>query len=55
MSIDISALNILDYAIIIILVVSAILSTLRGMTREALGPCWLADSHFCGKIFRTSH
>ena len=37
MSIDISALNILDYAIIIILVVSAILSTLRGMTREALG------------------
>ena len=37
MSIDISALNILDYAIIIILMVSAILSTLRGMTREALG------------------
>ncbi len=37
MSIDISALNILDYAIIIILVVSVILSTLRGMTREALG------------------
>lgn len=37
MSIDISALNILDYAMIIILVVSAILSTLRGMTREALG------------------
>ena len=37
MSIDISALNILDYAIITILVVSAILSTLRGMTREALG------------------
>ena len=37
MSIDISALNILDYAIIIILAVSAILSTLRGMTREVLG------------------
>ena len=37
MSIDISALNILDYTIIIILAVSAILSTLRGMTREALG------------------
>ena len=37
MSIDISALNILDYSIIIILAVSAILSTLRGMTREALG------------------
>ena len=37
MSIDISALNTLDYSIIIILAVSAILSTLRGMTREALG------------------
>ena len=37
MSIDISALNVLDYAIVMILVVSAILSTLRGMTREALG------------------
>lgn len=37
MSIDISALNILDYGVIIILVTSAILSTLRGMTREALG------------------
>lgn len=34
---DFSSLNFVDYAILVVLAVSSILSTLRGMTREALG------------------
>lgn len=34
---DFAALNFVDYAILVILAISSILSTLRGMTREALG------------------
>ena len=34
---DFTALNFVDYAILVVLAISAILSTLRGMTREALG------------------
>lgn len=34
---DFAALNFVDYAILVVLAISAILSTLRGMTREALG------------------
>ena len=34
---DFSSLNFIDYAILVILAISAVLSTLRGMTREALG------------------
>lgn len=37
MNFDFAALNFVDYAIFGILIVSALLSTLRGMTREALG------------------
>ena len=37
MSFDIAALNLLDYIILVVLVISAVLSTLRGMTRETLG------------------
>ena len=32
-----SALTLFDYAVILVLIISAILSTLRGMTREFLG------------------
>lgn len=34
---DFSSLNFVDYAVLVVLAVSSILSTLRGMTREALG------------------
>lgn len=34
---DFSSLNFIDYAIFLVLAISSILSTLRGMTREALG------------------
>ena len=34
---DFASLNFVDYAILVVLVISSILSTLRGMTREALG------------------
>lgn len=34
---DFSSLNFIDYAIFVVLAISSILSTLRGMTREALG------------------
>lgn len=34
---DFASLNFVDYAILLILAISSILSTLRGMTREALG------------------
>ena len=34
---DFSSLNFVDYAILLVLAISSILSTLRGMTREALG------------------
>ena len=37
MTFDIAALNIIDFAALIILVISGILSTLRGMTREIMG------------------
>lgn len=37
MGFDLAALNFIDYAIIVVLVVSGLMSTLRGMTREALG------------------
>ena len=35
--ISLSALTLFDYAVILVLIISAILSTLRGMTREFLG------------------
>ena len=35
--ITLSALTLFDYAVILVLIISAILSTLRGMTREFLG------------------
>ena len=35
--IDLTALTVVDYAIVFVLIVSAIFSTLRGMTREFLG------------------
>ena len=34
---DFTALNFVDYAILVVLAISSVLSTLRGMTREALG------------------
>ena len=34
---DFASLNFVDYAILLVLAISSILSTLRGMTREALG------------------
>ena len=34
---DFASLNFVDYAILVVLAISSILSTLRGMTREALG------------------
>jgi membrane protein required for colicin V production len=37
MGFDLVAMNLVDYAILTVLVVSAVFSTLRGMTREALG------------------
>jgi len=37
MSFDIAALNIVDFATIIILVISGVLATLRGLTREIMG------------------
>ena len=37
MSFDITALNIVDFATIIVLVISGVLATLRGMTREIMG------------------
>jgi len=37
MSIDIAALNIVDFATVIILVISGVLATLRGLTREIMG------------------
>ena len=35
--IDFTALTVVDYAVVFVLIVSAIFSTLRGMTREFLG------------------
>ena len=37
MSFDIAALNIVDFATVIVLVISGVLATLRGMTREIMG------------------
>lgn len=37
MGFDFAAFNFIDYGIIVVLVVSGLMSTLRGMTREALG------------------
>ena len=37
MSFDIAALNIVDFATILVLVISGILATLRGLTREIMG------------------
>lgn len=34
---DFASLNFVDYAVLVVLAISSILSTLRGMTREALG------------------
>ena len=35
--IDFTTLTIVDYAVVFVLFMSAVLSTLRGMTRECLG------------------
>ena len=37
MSFDIAALNIVDFATIVVLVISGVLATLRGLTREIMG------------------
>ena len=49
MSFDIIAFNFVDYAIVVVLVVSALMSTLRGMTREALGLVGWPISIFAAK------
>ena len=38
---DFTALTVVDYAVVFVLIVSAIFSTLRGMTREFLGLGWV--------------
>ena len=48
--IDFSVLNLVDYAIVIVLVVSALFSTLRGMTREFLGIVGWVISVFVAKL-----
>jgi membrane protein required for colicin V production len=48
--IDFSVLNLVDYAVVIVLVVSALFSTLRGMTREFLGISGWVISVFVAKL-----
>lgn len=48
--IDFSVLNLVDYAVIVVLLVSALLSTLRGMTREFLGILGWVISVFVAKL-----
>lgn len=48
--IDLSVLNLVDYAVIIILIVSALFSILRGMTREFLGILGWVISVFVAKL-----
>ena len=48
--IDFSVLNLVDYAVIVVLVVSALFSILRGMTRELLGICGWVISVFVAKL-----
>ena len=48
--IDFSVLNLVDYAVVIVLVVSALFSTLRGMTREFLGILGWVISVFVAKL-----
>ena len=48
--IDFSVLNLVDYAVVVVLVVSALFSTLRGMTREFLGILGWVISVFVAKL-----
>ena len=48
--IDFSVLNLVDYVVVIVLVVSALFSTLRGMTREFLGILGWVISVFVAKL-----
>ena len=52
--ITISALTLFDYAVILVLIISAILSTLRGMTREFLGLTGWFISIFIARLTASS-
>ncbi len=56
MSIDITTLNVIDYVIIVTMVVSALMSMLRGMTRELLGlvgwPLAIFSTYFAQPIVK---
>ena len=47
---DFSVLNLVDYAVLVVLLVSALFSTLRGMTREFLGIVGWVVSVFVAKL-----
>lgn len=47
---DFSVLNLVDYAVLVVLLVSALFSTLRGMTREFLGIVGWVISVFVAKL-----
>ena len=47
---DFSVLNLADYAVIFVFLVSALFSTLRGMTREILGIVGWVISVFVAKL-----
>ena len=47
---DFSVLNLVDYAVIVVFLVSALFSTLRGMTREILGIVGWVISVFVAKL-----
>ena len=52
--ISLSALTLFDYAVILVLIISAILSTLRGMTREFLGLTGWFVSIFIARLTASS-
>ena len=52
--ISLSALTLFDYAVILVLIISAILSTLRGMTREFLGLTGWFISIFIARLTASS-
>ena len=51
---SLSALTLFDYAVILVLIISAILSTLRGMTREFLGLTGWFVSIFIARLTASS-
>ena len=52
--ISLSALTLFDYAVILVLIISAIFSTLRGMTREFLGLTGWFISIFIARLTASS-